>query len=224
MRALAPCVQTSDNKHLKKSVQSRSVEYALFPETEKPAVAIFPFRVRTLPFNSFLFAVWLAAARRGTTREYVRMTSPPGLTGQGRCRARLRFACATLIGRIPDRDPVQPQLGARPALVFCGVIKKQHNTLYVHYSNCWTFSFSWCFSQQVWVRRALIKSWFTELFFYYCNYKQYFCSASINKNKLQQLNRALDDFYEYRNNTGRGLHNCLFWGALSLRVWICFTC
>ncbi len=122
MRALAPCVQTSDNKH-KKTVQSRSVEYALFPETGKPAVAIFPFRVRTPPFQ--LVSV-RCLTRCSQTRHYQRICAhdvTPGLTGQGRCRARLRFACATLIGRIPDRERVQPQLGARPALFFVVLLK-----------------------------------------------------------------------------------------------------
>ncbi len=41
-----------------------------------------PLEFAPLPFNSFLFAVWLAAARRGTTREYVRMTSPPVWRGR----------------------------------------------------------------------------------------------------------------------------------------------
>lgn len=50
----------------------------------------------------------------------------------------------------------------------------------------------------------------TIFFFTVAIINNIFFIASINKNKLQQLNKALDDIYEYRNNTGRGLHNCLF--------------
>lgn len=106
-------------KNKKKSVQSRSVDYALFPETGKPAVAIFPFRVRTPPLQ--LVSV-RCLTRCSQTRHYRRICAhdvTPGLMGQGRCGARLRFACAALIGRIPDRDRVQPQLGApRPFLLW----------------------------------------------------------------------------------------------------------
>lgn len=115
--ALAPCVQTSDN--FKKSVQSRSVEYALFPETGKPAVAIFPFRVRTPPLQLVSVRCLTRCSQTGHYQRICAHDVTPGLTGQGRCRARLRFACATLIGRIPDRDRVQPQLGApRPFLLW----------------------------------------------------------------------------------------------------------
>lgn len=67
MCVLAPCVQTSDNN---KSVQSRSMEYALFPETGKPAVAIFPFRVRTPPLQ--LVSV-RCLTRCSQTRHYRRI-------------------------------------------------------------------------------------------------------------------------------------------------------
>ncbi len=129
----------------------------LFPETGKPAVAIFPFRVRTPPLQ--LVSV-RCLTRCSQTRHYRRICAHDVTPSFWWGRDGAELGCDLHAPRWLDGSRTETEFShssARPALFFSGLIKKQHNTFYVHYSYCLTFSFSWCFTQTSVVKTCVNK-------------------------------------------------------------------